>query len=33
MLNYFQAVAVKRGFQVRAFVDEDLALEWLRSGV
>lgn len=31
MLNYFEAVAVKRGFQVRAFVDEDLALDWLHS--
>ncbi len=31
MLQYIEDVAVNRGFQVRAFVDEFEALEWLRG--
>ena len=32
MLKYIEDVAVNRGFQVRAFVDEAQALEWIRDG-
>lgn len=31
MLRYFEAVAVNRGFQVRAFVDEAAAADWLQA--
>jgi hypothetical protein len=31
MLKYFEDVAVNRGFQVRAFVDEPEALGWLQG--
>lgn len=31
MLKYFEDVAVNRGFQVRAFVDEPESLGWLKG--
>lgn len=30
--QFFQAYATERGFQVRAFVDEDAAVAWLEEG-
>ncbi len=31
--QFFEAYAVERGFQVRAFVEEDRAVAWLEEGV